>query len=129
MIQVNGRVQVLPYSAMSYLRRDKAMKTHAIHRNLLIPAATLFALVVLGGPLQAQTWRNQTDGSAPNVGDVSDCRLEGRRQAEQMYPILPPPGLPQGATTYGDSERRSQMENSVFERCMRSKGFEKVEQK
>ncbi len=93
----------------------------------LVRAVLVALLAFTASAAQAQTWRNQTDGSAPSASDVSDCRIEGRRQAEQMYPIRPPPGLPQGTTSYDDGGRRSQVENSVFEKCMRRKGYELVD--
>lgn len=107
-----------------------AMKIRAISGCLPALAATLLVLTVGGAPsrAQVQAWRNATNGSAPSASDVSECRIEGRRQAEQMYPMRPPPGLPQG-TMSDDSDRRNGVERNVFNQCMRRKGYELVDQK
>jgi hypothetical protein len=92
----------------------------------------LCALVAALGSVssvQAQTWRNATDGSAANASDISDCFIDARRVAQARYPPTPPAGLP-GGSRYGDeSDRRFEMEISLFDQCMRRKGFERMEQK
>ncbi len=72
---------------------------------------------------QAQTWR-KADGTPAGIGDISDCRLDARRQAELRYPPAPPSGLPQGSTLGDDSGRRFELELSLFDQCMRRKGFQ-----
>ncbi len=74
---------------------------------------------------QAQAWR-KADGSPAGVGEMSDCRLDARRQAELRYPPTPPAGVPQGSSLGDESGPRFQLELSLFNQCMRRKGFEQA---
>ena len=101
------------------------MVARAIASMLLALAA--MTLTAVTTEAQTPSWRSKTDGTLPSASDTSDCRAEGRRQALQMYPMRPPQGLPQGSSMSDDSDRRNSVESSVFNQCMRRKGYELVD--
>lgn len=83
----------------------------------------LLAVLLWTDGATAQTWRNPADGSAANSADISDCRIGARREAQNRYPPAAPPGLPGGSSMGDDSSRRFALESSLFDQCMRSKGY------
>ena len=95
----------------------------------LMGGCLLLAVLLSGDGATAQTWRNPADGSAANVADISDCRIEARREAQLRYPPTPPPGLPGGSSTGDDTSRRFELESSLFDQCMRRKGYRRDAEK
>ncbi len=99
------------------------------HLHTLMGGCVLLGVLLLGNGATAQTWRNSADGTAANSSDISDCRIEARRVAQNRYPPTPPPGLPGGSSMGDDSGRRSELELSFFDQCMRRKGFQRDAEK
>ncbi len=97
----------------------------ALRALLLTLCLAVFGDFQLGSSLhaQTQTWRRVSDGAAPSVSDTSECRVNARQQAEALFPVAPPPRVPQGSETYGEG-RRYKTELSLYDQCMRQKGFE-----
>ena len=89
----------------------------------------LLSVLLLGDGAMAQTWRNPADGSAADVSDVSDCRINARREAQNRYPPTAPPGLPGGSSMGDDTARRFEFEFSLFDQCMRRKGYQRDAEK
>lgn len=85
----------------------------------------LLGALLSGDGASAQTWRNPADGTAANSADVSECRTDARREAQNRYPPAAPPGLPGGTSMGDDSGRRSALESSLFDQCMRRKGYQR----
>ncbi len=106
----------------------------AVHRPGYLQTATggciLVGVLLLSGvDANAQIWRNPADGSAANSSDISACRIDALREAQNRYPPTPPPGLPGGSSMGDDSARRFEWERSLFDQCMRRKGYQRDTEK
>jgi hypothetical protein len=91
----------------------------------LLGACILLGVLLSGVGASAQTWRNPADGSVANTADISECRIDARREALNRYPLSTPPGLPGGTSMGDDTGRRFAMESSLFDQCMRRKGYQR----
>ena len=109
--------------------RDSRMVQPMPTLRALIGGGLLLSVLLSAEGASAQTWHDPADGSAARSADISDCRIGARREAQNRYPPVPPPGLPGGSSMGDDSGRRSQMESSLFDQCMRSKGYQRDAEK
>jgi len=97
-------------------------------RKVLAAAAT-FLLLALPAHAQLQPVQPQQplgggdgrSGSQPRFGDTQDCRAEAQRQAEARYPPQRI-GRPGRETTIQNRDLFP-AETSLFQDCMRRKGF------
>ena len=89
-------------------------------RTTCLLALAVLALVACSGPSLAQSWE-KPDHTPPNVGDISYCRQESRRQANALYPPRPMGGVRDAPLTTDDRNFRAEI--GFYDQCMARLGY------
>ena len=85
---------------------------------------TVALLVALAGCTPPTDGQKRPNSQQPGLSDISDCRAQARRQAEQYYPHRTSPrGAPLADYATNDADRFP-AELSLFRQCMQGKGYE-----
>ena len=85
---------------------------------------TVALLLALAGCTPPTDSPVRPNSQQPGLSDISDCRTQARRQAEQLYPHRTSPrGAPLADYATNDADRFP-AELSLFRQCMQGKGYE-----